>query len=618
MLEEGSLVGIAPGGDGSFEPAMAAATAETWLAISDDCVKVLDLDGRLLSLNGGGRTLLEVDDPGDLIGKPWQNFWKEPARQLATEAVVAAGRGNRSHFRGAADTVKGTPKYWDVVVAPIPGPDGEPLRILVISRDVSQEQRNEQRLLEIARRVSENARIEAENLRRLLRDAPSIMGVLRGPKHIFELLNQAALQLTGHRDLLGMAARDAFPGPERDALIRRLDSVYASGEPFVVTDAAVQLQRRPDGPYEDAFLNLVFQPIRDEEGQVSGIFVEGTDITERVRVARALADNEKGLRLAQEVAGIGSLEVDIATGEVRGSEQFWRIWGLSPRESINIKVLEDLVLPEDRDVRSRIETRRNGSAAPEVEYRIRRPDTGEIRWVARHIEFTHDTVGRPQKMMGVMQDITERKQAEEQRALLTRELEHRMKNTLAMVGAIAAQTLKGDDMGAARSALIARLAALAAANDILLLRDWNSAPVRTVVEGAMKPHMSSEGRVSIDGPQLWLNAKQGLALSLGLHELATNAAKYGALSNSRGTVSVTWSKDRGADGTPIFRLEWRELGGPPVTPPSRRGFGSRLIERVVAADFHGSVGIEYEPAGVSCVLEAPLSDLPASGKGSKA
>jgi PAS domain S-box-containing protein len=618
VLKEGSLVGNVPGGGGSFEPAMAAATAETWLSISDDCIKVLDLDGRLLSLNDGGRTLLEVEDPGDLVGRPWQSFWKAPARELATEAVAAAGRGERRHFRGAADTLKGTPKYWDVEVAPIAGPDGQPIRILVISRDVSQEQRNEQRLLEIARRVSENARIEAENLRRLLRDAPSIMCVLRGPRHVFELLNQAALQLTGHRDLLGMAARDAFPGADGDALIKLLDSVYATGEPFVVTDAAVPLQRQPGEAFEDAFLNLVFQPIRDEEGKVSGIFVEGTDITARVRVERALAESEKRLRLAQEVAGIGSLEVDIATGETRGSEQFWRIWGLSPRGSINIKVLEDIVLPEDREVRSHLETRRDGSAAPEVEYRIRRPDTGEIRWVARHIEFTHDAAGRPQQMIGVMQDITARKQAEEQRALLTRELEHRMKNTLAMVGAIATQTLKGDDMEAARSTLIARLAALAAANDILLLRDWNSAPVQGVVEGALKPHMASEGRVSIGGPPLWVNAKQGLSLSLGLHELATNAAKYGALSNSRGTVSIAWSTGQGADGTPIFRLEWRERGGPPVTPPSRRGFGSRLIEQVVAADFHGSVGIEYEPAGVSCVLEAPLSDLPAAGKDSQA
>ena len=613
MLEVEQRSEGTPANDGSFEPAMADATVRTWLAISGDCVKVLDLDGHLLSLNEGGRLLLEVDEPGQILGKAWPTLWKDAGHEQAVAAVAAARAGERSRFRAAAETFKGTPKFWDVEVAPIAGADGRPARILVVSRDVSQERRNEQRLLEIARRVSENARIETENLRQLLRDAPSIMCVLRGPSHVFELLNEAALQLTGHRDLLGLSAREAFPGPEGEALSAVLDRVYRTGNAFTASDAAVKLQRQPGQAYEEAFLNLVFQAIRDEDGKVSGVFVEGTDITARVQAERALAETEKRLRLAQEVAGIGSLEVDVATGETRGSEQFWRIWGLEPRDSINISVLEGIVVPEDSGVRSSLETRQDGSARPEVEYRIRRPDTGELRWVARHIEFIHDANGKPVQMVGVMQDVTERKQIEEQRVLLTRELEHRMKNTLAMVGAIAAQTLRGDDMEAARGALIDRLAALAAANDILMQRNWSSAPIGAVVEGALKPHLSEE-RLRIAGPALWVNAKQGLALSLGLHELATNAAKYGALSNACGTVSVEWSKGLAADGTPVFHLEWREQGGPPVTPPSRRGFGSRLIERVLAADFRGCVRIDYAAAGLSCILEAPLGDLPSTGE----
>jgi two-component sensor histidine kinase len=282
---------------------------------------------------------------------------------------------------------------------------------------------------------------------------------------------------------------------------------------------------------------------------------------------------------------------------------------------MDITAMERFVLPEDSGRHTTPETRRSGTAAPEVEYRIRRQSDGEVRWLARHIEFIHDADGKPVQMIGVVQDITERKVVEEQRALLTRELEHRMKNTLAMVGAIAAQTLRGDDMEAARAAFIARLAALATANDILMLRNWSSAPIRAVVEGALLPHMSGEGRVRIDGPDLKLNAKQSLALSLGLHELATNAAKYGALSTSGGSVAIDWSVDGPDVAEPQFHLNWTERGGPPVTPPARRGFGSRLIERVVAADFRGAVGIDYEPAGVVCRLEAPLDGFlsPAPG-----
>lgn len=576
---------------------------DAWLSTTADGVAVLDEAGRVVraSRNPGVATAV-------IEGQPWIELWAGEDRQRAEAALAAARRGEVAHFRGslAAGTAAG---YWEVQLAPVGGCP-EARGVLVTARDVSQERRSEQRLLEIARKVSQNARAEIENLRRLLHHAPSIMCVLSGPEHRFELLNEAALQLTGHRDLLGLTAREAFPGPEGDELLAVLDPVFATGQPFVAAEAAVKLQRQPGGRREDAFLNMVFQAIRDEQGKVSGVFVEGTDITARVRAERALAESERRLRLAQEVAGIGSLEVDIATGETRGSEQFWRIWGLTPRDSVNISVLEKIVVAEDSTRRSNADTRRSGTAVPQVEYRIRRPDTGELRWVARHIEFIHDSDGTPRQMIGVMQDITERRQAEEQRALLSRELEHRMKNILAMVGAIAAQTLRGNDMERARESFLARLTALGAASDVLLVRNWQSAPIRAVVEGALAPHRTGDDRVRISGPDLRLGARQALALALALHELATNAAKYGSLSTPGGHVSVAWSTDETTAGEPVFRLHWRERGGPPVVVPAHRGFGSRLIERVLAADFHGRVGIDYDAEGVSCLLEAPLGELP--------
>lgn len=193
--------------------------------------------------------------------------------------------------------------------------------------------------------------------------------------------------------------------------------------------------------------------------------------------------------------------------------------------------------------------------------------------------------------------------AEEHQRWLNGELSHRLKNTLAMVQSIATQTLRNaTDLDAARADLVPRLIALGKAHDILLAGGQESAEVREVVEGALALHADRDGRFEIDGPGIRLDPSPALSLSLILHELATNAAKYGSLSRPDGRVGVIWSIVGTGDET-AFRLVWTERGGPPVTPPSRKGFGSRLIERGLAG---GSAQTDYAPEGVTCTLEAPL------------
>ena len=196
-------------------------------------------------------------------------------------------------------------------------------------------------------------------------------------------------------------------------------------------------------------------------------------------------------------------------------------------------------------------------------------------------------------------------QATEQQRLLSFELKHRMKNTLTMVQAIANQTLRaGATIEDARAAFVARLNALSRAQDILTQSSWTATPISEVVQGALAPHGGEGPRFTVSGPELQLSARCGLGLLLALHELATNAAKYGALSNAVGTVDVTW---RTTSGELYFR--WMERGGPPVMAPTRKGFGSTIIERLLAGYFNGTAEMEFASDGLILTLKAPLASL---------
>ena len=207
-------------------------------------------------------------------------------------------------------------------------------------------------------------------------------------------------------------------------------------------------------------------------------------------------------------------------------------------------------------------------------------------------------------LLVVSRDVSEQKRVEQQREILAHELDHRVKNILAMVVAIAHQTMREPaTLESAAKAFSARIAALGQAQSILTNSSWESAELRLVVEGALAAHRadSADPRFELDGPAIQLPANKALSLALGIHELATNAAKYGALSQNGGRVVISWTV---VDGELTF--EWVESGGPPVSEPERRGFGSRLVERAMAAEFRGKVRIEFAAEGVICRLTALL------------
>jgi PAS domain S-box-containing protein len=225
------------------------------------------------------------------------------------------------------------------------------------------------------------------------------------------------------------------------------------------------------------------------------------------------------------------------------------------------------------------------------------------RWLAYRLFPVGDGIGV------VFRDVSDRKRAEQQRDLLMAELSHRVKNTLSLVQAIAAQTLREIDP-ALRSSFEARLIALGTAQSMLTEKNWSSADLHDVVASITDPHRPQDAaRLAFAGPHLRLNPQSAVAFSLALHELCTNALKYGAWSSERGRVEIRWRivEDR-------LSFHWHEEGGPPVRAPMRKGFGSRMIESLLPAQIRGEARIDYDVGGLRYVIAAPLdavSDAPA-------
>ncbi len=207
------------------------------------------------------------------------------------------------------------------------------------------------------------------------------------------------------------------------------------------------------------------------------------------------------------------------------------------------------------------------------------------------------------KQLELRRAVEERDRAQAQQRVLNEELSHRLKNTLSLVQALATQTLKGVAERDAVAAFERRLFALSKAHDVLLQEDWTAAPISTVVGGVLSLH-DDASRIEASGPEVDLGPKATLSLSMILHEMATNAAKYGALSDEAGRVSLSWTVEPGDDG-PVLAVTWDERGGPPVTQPQRRGFGSRLIRTGLTGS--GGVDLRYNPEGLHAEFRAPLS-----------
>jgi PAS domain S-box-containing protein len=281
-----------------------------------------------------------------------------------------------------------------------------------------------------------------------------------------------------------------------------------------------------------------------------------------------------------------------------------RLFGYTAEEAVGRPVTM-LMPPERIDEEPGIISRiRRGERIEHYDTVRRRKDGSPID-ISLTVSPIKDASGKVIGASKIARDITERKQAEHRQQLLVGEVKHRIKNILATVQAIARQTMQGAP-AEQRDAFIARLMALANAQDLLTLERWNRAAVHDIVDRAVKPFEAQHrARFLTKGPDdLWVDAQRASLLTMALHELATNAVKYGALSNSYGVVSLTWEAT-GQEDAQFVRLTWRELGGPLVMPPERKGFGSFLIERALQGG-GGKAKLDFNPNGLVCSLEVAI------------
>jgi two-component sensor histidine kinase len=375
-----------------------------------------------------------------------------------------------------------------------------------------------------------------------------------------------------------------------------------AGESFEGVEAVV---RNPDGKRWVARVNVV--PLRDADGVVVGGINCFRDVTSEHEMRLALERHQRTVDLAMIASKMGTWRYTLADNICIYDENAQRLYGLTEshflhdEHGVKAKFHADDMDRMWRNVTKALDP--EGDGRYEVEYRVKQLD-GSWRWLSAWglVEFEgQGTRRKPVAIVGASRDLSETKRAEDLQRLLGNEMNHRVRNTLATVQSIVMHSLRSaEDLVSARKAVNARMIALAAAHELLTDRRWLGADVKDLVARVIAPFASDD--ITIDGPSFDVSPKQALALSLALHELATNAAKYGALSRPGGRVELRWTVQ-----SQQLNLTWQEIGGPKVVAPSRRGFGSRLLGDQLSRDLEGETRLEFAADGVRFWITAAHS-----------
>lgn len=404
------------------------------------------------------------------------------------------------------------------------------------------------------------------------------------------------------------AQAEAFWGRQRSELIGRsmleLFPAFEGSAPFeahrraMETDEPVAIETVSTATGNPVQLHLFPNP--------DGISVYFRDITARRSMERELENRNNLLTMAEESAGIGIWVQDIVNGTMQATPQFFHLLGIDPiKGPVPQEYIRDFRHPEDRDrvTRGFQEAVAAGSDTFDAEYRIIRP-SGEERWIFGRGRVVRDPSGQITQYSGIDLDVTERKRAEAHTRVVMGELVHRTNNLLTVVQILARQgTQSASDLDDFQRVFSDRLRGLSESTNLLLRDNWLGAPLRELIEAQIAP-FGAVRRFDIDGPNVRLSAKAVQSLGLALHELCTNALKYGALSSEGGRVSIRWEMAHGG-----LYLHWEETGGPKVNPPRRKGFGRVVAEKMISSALGAQVSTQFLEGGLQWDAIIPSSEL---------
>lgn len=371
------------------------------------------------------------------------------------------------------------------------------------------------------------------------------------------------------------------------------------------------------GPYEkEYFLKngsrswMLFSGRSLEDGTIVEFCFNINDLKQ---AEKALRESEERSRLAQEAGHVGVFDWNPESNSVVWTPELERFFGLERGAFGNrYESWARLVYPEDLPRLEALLEAWLKSARPEEQWEYRFLRHGELRWMSARGKVFRDSAGRPQRVIGTNLDITERKRQEEHVNLLMREVNHRSKNILSLVLAIARQTASTEPRDFV-SRFDERVRALAASQDLLIEQEWKGADLEQLIRSQLA-HFKDliDARIILAGPPVTIKAAAAQALGMALHELATNAGKYGALSNRDGRVHVEWGLEE-ETSEDMFFMSWRESGGPPVKAPKKQGFGSTVMCHMAQASLDAKVELGYEEAGLSWQLRCPLDEVAQRG-----
>ncbi|MBL8566742.1 MAG: PAS domain S-box protein [Hyphomicrobiaceae bacterium] len=551
------------------------------LGRSADCIKVLSPDGELLAINRPGLELLQVSSPDTLIGKCWSELWPSESLSHIETALKVANRGERARFSAYCPTAQGEDRWWDVSVTRVAPSSAEDRRLVAISRDIT-----ETKLLEMRLRVSEHRfRAIADNIAQFAWMADPTGHIFWYNKRWYDYTGTTLVETAGW-------GWTKLHHPDHvDRVVNKIAKHFESGEPWEDTFPI----RGVDGTYR-WFLSRAM-PIRNEAGQISLWCGTNTDVDDARRWSERLRQKARLIELSHEAIMTWS----IGGGIISWNEGCKALYGYTFEQAQGKKTHEILRtrLQGDGEHFENI-LLRDGAWSGEL---LHYDKDGNEVWVESRQELL--IVDNQQIVLELNRDISERRRNDELKRLLLAELDHRVKNTLAIVQAIAAQT--------ARRALShkefttsfnARLQSLSRAHNLLVSTQWSGAWLRELIADQVAMGDATDDQFSIEGEDVFISAQAALQLALMFFELGTNARKYGALSVRQGRLSIRWTRD--LEDNNRINLEWRETGGPPAKHPETFGFGATLIART-GQQANLKAALDFAPAGLICRMSIETS-----------